>query len=83
MKVPYQEAVPEGPTRRFEAGSGALTLGHPSSPGVPSAITDNTLLLPFNDLDAALYAGRRGHRKNPLYEICFNYQERYTAYGHI
>ncbi len=36
-----------------EAGSGALTLGHPSSPGVPSAITDNTLLLPFNDLDAA------------------------------
>ncbi|HAI14827.1 MAG TPA: aspartate aminotransferase family protein, partial [Phycisphaerales bacterium] len=36
-----------------EAGSGALTLGHPSSPGVPATITDNTLLLPYNDLAAA------------------------------
>ena len=36
-----------------EAGSGALTLGHPSSPGVPASITDNTLLLPYNDLAAA------------------------------
>lgn len=35
-----------------EAGSGALTLGNPSSPGVPSSITDNTLLVPFNDLQA-------------------------------
>lgn len=36
-----------------EAGSGALTLGQPSSPGVPESITQNTLLVPFNDLDAA------------------------------
>jgi glutamate-1-semialdehyde 2,1-aminomutase len=36
-----------------QAGSGALTLGNPSSPGVPSSITDNTLLLPYNDLAAA------------------------------
>ncbi|QDU71153.1 glutamate-1-semialdehyde 2,1-aminomutase [Mucisphaera calidilacus] len=36
-----------------EAGSGALTLGQPSSPGVPKDITQNTLLVPFNDLEAA------------------------------
>src|SRR5882724_8926678 len=36
-----------------EAGSGALTLGHPSSPGIPKSITSNTLLVPYNDLGAA------------------------------
>jgi glutamate-1-semialdehyde 2,1-aminomutase len=36
-----------------QAGSGALTLGVPSSPGVPAAITANTLLAPYNDLEAA------------------------------
>jgi len=35
-----------------KAGSGALTLGVPNSPGVPSAIADLTLTLPFNDLEA-------------------------------
>jgi glutamate-1-semialdehyde 2,1-aminomutase len=35
-----------------EAGSGATTLGVPSSPGVPESITSNTLLIPYNDLDA-------------------------------
>ncbi len=35
-----------------KAGSGALTLGVPNSPGVPSAYADLTLTLPFNDLDA-------------------------------
>lgn len=35
-----------------EAGSGATTLGVPSSPGVPSSITANTILIPYNDLDA-------------------------------
>lgn len=35
-----------------KAGSGALTLGVPSSPGVPAAFTQHTLTLPFNDLDA-------------------------------
>ena len=35
-----------------KAGSGALTLGVPHSPGVPAAIADMTLTLPFNDLDA-------------------------------
>ncbi|MGN6367158.1 MAG: glutamate-1-semialdehyde 2,1-aminomutase [Phycisphaerae bacterium] len=36
-----------------EAGSGALTHGHPSSPGVPEATTHNTAVVPFNDLGAA------------------------------
>ncbi len=35
-----------------QAGSGATTLGVPSSPGVPEAITSNTLLIPYNDLQA-------------------------------
>jgi glutamate-1-semialdehyde 2,1-aminomutase len=33
------------------AGSGAATIGVPSSPGVPAAVTANTLLAPYNDLD--------------------------------
>jgi glutamate-1-semialdehyde 2,1-aminomutase len=36
-----------------EAGSGALTLGTPSSPGVPKSIAGATLLVAYNDLDAA------------------------------
>ncbi|WP_010487268.1 glutamate-1-semialdehyde 2,1-aminomutase [Pseudomonas sp. S9] len=35
-----------------KAGSGALTLGVPSSPGVPEAFAKHTLTLPFNDIDA-------------------------------
>jgi len=35
-----------------KAGSGALTLGVPNSPGVPKAIADLTLTLPYNDLPA-------------------------------
>jgi len=34
------------------AGSGAKTLGVPSSPGVPETVTADTLLAPFNDLQA-------------------------------
>jgi glutamate-1-semialdehyde 2,1-aminomutase len=36
-----------------KAGSGALTLGVSTSPGVPKALADLTLTLPYNDLDAA------------------------------
>lgn len=35
-----------------KAGSGALTLGVPNSPGVPSVLADLTMTLPFNDLEA-------------------------------
>lgn len=35
-----------------KSGSGALTFGVPSSPGVPSSLADHTLTLPFNDLEA-------------------------------
>jgi glutamate-1-semialdehyde 2,1-aminomutase len=34
------------------AGSGATTLGTPSSPGVPASVTADTLLVPYNDADA-------------------------------
>ena len=36
-----------------KAGSGALTLGLPNSPGVPSALADLTMTIPYNDFDAA------------------------------
>ena len=35
-----------------KAGSGALTLGVPSSPGVPAALAEHTITLPYNDLSA-------------------------------
>src|SRR5262249_7939619 len=34
------------------AGSGALTFGIPASAGVPEAAVADTLVVPFNDLDA-------------------------------
>jgi glutamate-1-semialdehyde 2,1-aminomutase len=34
------------------AGSGAATIGVPSSPGVPEAVVADTLLAPYNDLEA-------------------------------
>ncbi len=35
-----------------KAGSGALTLGEPDSRGVPRAYTEQTLVLPYNDIAA-------------------------------
>ncbi|MDM8540494.1 glutamate-1-semialdehyde 2,1-aminomutase [Desulfococcaceae bacterium HSG9] len=39
-------------TLLVEAGSGVATLGIPGSPGVPQAIAELTLSLPYNDLDS-------------------------------
>jgi len=36
----------------IKAGSGALTLGVPSSPGVPAVLAEHTITLPYNDIDA-------------------------------
>ena len=36
-----------------KAGSGALTFGVPTSPGVPGGLADLTLTLPYNDFEAA------------------------------
>ena len=45
-----------------KAGSGALTLGVPSSPGVPASLAGHTLTLPYNDSGAVreLFARRGG-----------------------
>jgi glutamate-1-semialdehyde 2,1-aminomutase len=39
-----------------EAGSGVATLGIPSSAGVPPKVTADTIVSPYNDLDAAAAA---------------------------
>ncbi|WP_269620802.1 glutamate-1-semialdehyde 2,1-aminomutase [Zhongshania sp. BJYM1] len=35
----------------IKAGSGALTMGVPSSPGVPAALAEHTITLTYNDID--------------------------------
>ncbi len=40
----------------IKAGSGALTLGVPSSPGVPAGLAEHTITLPYNDIDALKHA---------------------------
>ena len=35
----------------IKAGSGALTLGVPSSPGVPAGLAEHTMTLSYNDID--------------------------------
>ena len=42
-----------------KAGSGALTLGEPSSPGVPASVTEHTLSLTYNDLEQVREVFRR------------------------
>ena len=44
------------------AGSGAMTLGVPTSPGVPAVVAADTLLARYNDLDSVerLFAAHRG-----------------------
>src|ERR1700724_1755480 len=43
----------------IKAGSGALTLGVPTSPGVPKALADFTVTLDFNDAELVREAFRR------------------------
>lgn len=54
-----------------QAGSGALTLGHPSSPGVPAEIAGLTRVLPYNDARAleTLFAREGGQIAAVLVEI--------------
>ena len=53
-KILKFEGVWHRPAASFlaQAGSSALTLGMPDSPGVPEGIAQNTLNAPFNDLNA-------------------------------
>jgi glutamate-1-semialdehyde 2,1-aminomutase len=41
-----------GDSLLVKAGSGALTFGQPSSAGVPAAIANETIVVPYNDLTA-------------------------------
>ncbi|MDQ6621747.1 MAG: glutamate-1-semialdehyde 2,1-aminomutase [Pseudomonadota bacterium] len=41
-----------GDSLLVKAGSGALTFGQPSSAGVPAAIANETIVLPYNDMDS-------------------------------
>jgi len=50
-----------------EAGSGALTLGTPSSPGVPRSVTAATAVVQYNDLDSAAAV----FEKHPGQVACF------------
>jgi glutamate-1-semialdehyde 2,1-aminomutase len=44
-----------------KAGSGVVTLGIPGTPGVPASVAEQTLVVPYNDLDAfASLVKRRG-----------------------
>ena len=47
-----------GDSLLVKAGSGALTFGQPSSAGVPPAIAGETVVVPYNDLDAVAAAFR-------------------------
>ncbi|KLV04372.1 glutamate-1-semialdehyde aminotransferase [Photobacterium aquae] len=49
-----------------KAGSGALTLGQPSSPGVPADFAKHTLTCTFNDLDSV----REAFVENPDQVAC-------------
>jgi len=43
----------------IKAGSGALTLGVPSSPGVPAGLAEHTITLAYNDINAVKLAFER------------------------
>ncbi|WP_407272633.1 glutamate-1-semialdehyde 2,1-aminomutase [Radiobacillus sp. PE A8.2] len=45
-----------GDSLLIKAGSGVATLGLPDSPGVPQSIAQNTITVPYNDVEAVRYA---------------------------
>ena len=45
-----------GDSLLIKAGSGVATLGLPDSPGVPESIAQNTITVPYNDLESIRYA---------------------------
>lgn len=45
-----------GDSLLIKAGSGVATLGLPDSPGVPKTIAQNTITVPYNDLESVRYA---------------------------
>ena len=47
-----------------QAGSGVATLGLPDSPGVPAGTVADTLVAPYNDLDARRGAVRRARGRD-------------------
>jgi len=44
-----------GDSLLIKAGSGVATLGLPDSPGVPESIAQNTLTVPYNDVESVRY----------------------------
>ncbi|MCP8617023.1 glutamate-1-semialdehyde 2,1-aminomutase [Salirhabdus salicampi] len=45
-----------GDSLLIKAGSGVATLGLPDSPGVPASIAQNTITVPYNDMESVEYA---------------------------
>ena len=41
-----------GDSLLIKAGSGVATLGLPDSPGVPEGTANNTITVPYNDLES-------------------------------
>lgn len=48
-----------GDSLLIKAGSGVATLGLPDSPGVPESIAQNTITVPYNDLESVREAFRQ------------------------
>nr|WP_077327248.1 glutamate-1-semialdehyde 2,1-aminomutase [Virgibacillus siamensis] len=48
-----------GDSLLIKAGSGVATLGLPDSPGVPESIAQNTITVPYNDMESVRYAFER------------------------
>jgi glutamate-1-semialdehyde 2,1-aminomutase len=48
-----------GDSLLIKAGSGVATLGLPDSPGVPESVAQNTITVPYNDLESVKYAFER------------------------